>query len=62
MKCLVATNVAARGLDIPEIDLVVQTSPPSVSSFYSVFAKIQRNRWLSFWVGLRFVDKQFGTM
>jgi len=28
VKCLIATNVAARGLDIPEIDLVIQIDPP----------------------------------
>lgn len=27
-KCLIATNVAARGLDIPEVDLIVQLGPP----------------------------------
>ena len=27
-KCLIATNVAARGLDIPEVDLIIQLDPP----------------------------------
>lgn len=27
-RCLIATNVAARGLDIPEVDLVLQCEPP----------------------------------
>lgn len=27
-KCLIATNVAARGLDIPHVDLIVQLEPP----------------------------------
>ena len=35
---LVATNVAARGLDIPEVHLVVQSSPPKdVESLCSSF-------------------------
>ncbi len=29
-QVLVATDVAARGLDIPEVDLVVQCEPPKV--------------------------------
>ncbi len=28
LKCIVATNVAARGLDFPHIDLVIQMCPP----------------------------------
>ena len=29
MKCIIATNVAARGLDIPSVDLIIQLQPPS---------------------------------
>jgi len=28
LKCLISTNVAARGLDIPHVDLVIQLEPP----------------------------------
>lgn len=34
MKCLVATNVAARGLDIPSVDLVFQLDPPKKTDDY----------------------------
>ncbi|XP_053392793.1 ATP-dependent RNA helicase DDX50-like [Mercenaria mercenaria] len=33
-KVLITTDVAARGLDIPNIDLVIQAQPPSDTSFY----------------------------
>jgi ATP-dependent RNA helicase DDX21 len=29
LKYLIATNVAARGLDFPEIDMVIQIEPPT---------------------------------
>ena len=34
VKCLIATNVAARGLDIPLVDLVIQMEPPSRAEDY----------------------------
>lgn len=34
LKCLVATNVASRGLDIPTVDLIVQLSPPKELEAY----------------------------
>jgi superfamily II DNA/RNA helicase len=34
LKILVATNVAARGLDFPDIDLVIQTEPPNNTEPY----------------------------
>ena len=34
LKCLVATNVAARGLDIPTVDLIVQLAPPKEVETY----------------------------
>lgn len=31
---MIATNVAARGLDIPKIDLIIQLSPPDDVEYY----------------------------
>merc|ERR1712136_268640 len=33
-QCLVATDVAARGLDVPEVDMVIQCSPPQDTDSY----------------------------
>ena len=33
-SCLVATDVAARGLDIPSVDLVIQVEPPKDAETY----------------------------
>lgn len=33
-RCLVATDVASRGLDIPCVDLVVQVEPPKEVESY----------------------------
>lgn len=42
VRVLITTNVAARGLDIPEVDLVVQVEPPSVSASDS---RILQEHW-----------------
>ncbi len=34
LRCIVATNVAARGLDFPSVDLVVQMCPPMNTEDY----------------------------
>ena len=34
INCLVATNVAARGLDFPAIDLIIQMQPPNTTDAY----------------------------
>jgi len=34
VKCLIATDVASRGLDIPMVDLVIQSEPPKEVDIY----------------------------
>lgn len=43
---LVATNVAARGLDIPEVDLVVQSCPPKVRLLFVFVLFLNKNKTL----------------
>lgn len=31
---MIATNVAARGLDFPQIDLIIQMQPPTTTDAY----------------------------
>lgn len=39
VRCLIATNVCARGVDIPEVDLVINCEPPSdVETYIHRFA------------------------
>ena len=38
IRVLVATDVASRGLDIPEVDLVIQTEPPAVRPSFLLVA------------------------
>jgi superfamily II DNA/RNA helicase len=33
-RFIVATNVAARGLDIPNVEMIIQCSPPKESEYY----------------------------
>jgi len=34
IKCLISTNVSARGLDFPSVDLVIQLEPPKKPDHY----------------------------
>ena len=50
VRCLVATDVAARGLDILEVDLVVECEPPKVFAYLHmyVYKKSDANMFLNF--------------
>jgi len=40
-KILITTDVAARGLDVPDVSLVVQTEPPKVRYSFLYFIQAQ---------------------
>jgi superfamily II DNA/RNA helicase len=35
--CLITTNVCARGVDIPEVDLIVMCEPPTDVESYVIY-------------------------
>uniref|UniRef100_A0A2K5DZX0 RNA helicase n=1 Tax=Aotus nancymaae TaxID=37293 RepID=A0A2K5DZX0_AOTNA len=60
-KVLVATNMAARGLDIPEVDLVIQSSPPQdVESYIHCSGCTSRAGRTEICIQLRYVEQKVG--